>query len=135
MGRVGGCVYIHPGVRAECRVRPRLAARIHAGATARVGATGHDDDESGEQSDGEDDDQSADEDDATLAQLDKDFRRDRARVRGSSNLSELRSIRADQSAALAGYQTPTFRLRTRDINEEIDARVTDLRASRDPRGS
>lgn len=94
-----------------------------------------DDDESGEESDEEDDDQPADEVDATLAQLDKDFRRLRARVRGSSDLSELRSIRADQSAALAGPQTPTFRLRTRDIIEEIDARVTDVRASRGPRGS
>jgi len=93
------------------------------------------DDESAEESDEEDDDQPADEADATLAQLDKDFRRLRARVRGSSDLSELRSIRADQSAALAGPQTPTFRLRTMDIIEEIDARVTDVRASRGPRGS
>ncbi len=94
-----------------------------------------DEEESDNESDEEDDDQPADEDDATLAQLDKDFRRLRARVRGSSDLSELRSIRADQSAAMAGPQTPTFRLRTRDIIEEIDARVTDVRASRGPRGS
>ncbi len=94
-----------------------------------------DEEESDNESDEEDDDQLADEDDATLAQLDKDFRRLRARVRGSSDLSELRSIRADQSAAMAGPQTPTFRLRTKDIIEEIDARVTDVRASRGPRGS
>lgn len=94
-----------------------------------------DEEESDNESDEEDDDQPADEDDATLAQLDKDFRRLRARVRGSSDLSELRSIRADQSAAMAGPQTPTFRLRTRDIIEEIDVRVTDVRASRGPRGS
>ena len=94
-----------------------------------------DEEESDNESDEEDDDQPADEDDATLAQLDKDFRRLRTRVRGSSDLSELRSIRADQSAAMAGPQTPTFRLRTRDIIEEIDARVTDVRASRGPRGS
>jgi hypothetical protein len=94
-----------------------------------------DEEESDNESDEEDDDQPADEDDATLAQLDKDFRMLRARVRGSSDLSELRSIRADQSAAMAGPQTPTFRLRTRDIIEEIDARVTDVRASRGPRGS
>lgn len=94
-----------------------------------------DEEESDNDSDEEDDDQPADEDDATLSQLDKDFRRLRARVRGSSDLSELRSIRADQSAAMAGPQTPTFRLRTRDIIEEVDARVTDVRASRGPRGS
>lgn len=94
-----------------------------------------DEEESDNESDEEDNDQPADEDDATLAQLDKDFRRLRARVRGSSDLSELRSIRADQSAAMAGPQTPTFRLRTRDIIEEIDVRVTDVRASRGPRGS
>jgi hypothetical protein len=94
-----------------------------------------DDDDLDDDDSDDEDDTSAEEDDATLAQLDKDFRRLRARVRGSSDLSELRSIRADQSAALAGPQTPTFRLRTRDIIEEIDARVTDVRASRGPRGS
>ena len=94
-----------------------------------------DDDESDEVSGEDADEDVPEEDDATLAQLDKDFRRLRARVRGSSDLSELRSIRADQSAAMAGPQTPTFRLRTRDIIEEIDARVTDVRASRGPRRS
>ena len=93
-----------------------------------------DDEEFDEESDDEDD-ASEEESDEMLAQLDKDFRKLRARVRGLSDLSELRSIRADQSAAMAGPQTPTFRLRTRDIIEEIDARVTDVRASRGPRGS
>lgn len=85
----------------------------------------------------EDDDGDADEgddvpveDDEMLARLDKEFRKLRARVRGSSDLSELRSIRADQTAALAGGLTPTVRLRTLDIIEAIDDRVTDLRARR-----
>ena len=65
-----------------------------------------------------------------LARLDKDFRKLRNRVRASTDLSELRSIRADQAGALAGNLSPTTRLRTLDIMEIIDERVTDLRASR-----
>jgi hypothetical protein len=42
----------------------------------------------------------------------------------------LRSIRADQTTALARGLTPTVRLRTLDIIEAIDDRVTDLRARR-----
>lgn len=68
--------------------------------------------------------------DAMLAQLDRDFRKLRARVRASTDLSELRSIRADQTAALAGPLTPTTHLRTIDIIEAIDDRATDLRARR-----
>ena len=92
------------------------------------------DEEADDESEADSDDDS-EEDDATLAQLDRDFRKLRARIRGLSDLSELREIRGHQTAALAGYQTPTFRLRTLDIVEEIDARVTDLRASRGPRNS
>jgi hypothetical protein len=85
-------------------------------------------DSDGEASDDEDD--LAVEDDAMLARLDKDFRKLRARVRASNDPSELRSIRFDQTAALAGPLTPTTRLRTIDIIEAIDDRVTDLRARR-----
>ncbi|MFZ5477326.1 MAG: hypothetical protein ACOZNI_11185 [Myxococcota bacterium] len=75
------------------------------------------------------------EDEASLARLDKEFRKLRARVRGLTNVSELREIRGHQTESLAGRLTPTVRLRTQDIVEEIDTRVTDLRASRGPRGS
>jgi hypothetical protein len=95
-----------------------------------------DDDESGEESDDdadddadEDDDQPA-EDDAMLARLDKAYRALRAQVRAVSDLSELRTMRSEHAAALAGRQSPTLRLRTLDIIEAIDDRVTDLRASR-----
>jgi hypothetical protein len=87
---------------------------------------GDDDDEADD--DDADDDPPA-EDDAMLARLDKAYRETRARVR-VSDLSELRTMRSDHSAALAGRQSPTVRLRTLDIIELIDARVTDLRASR-----
>jgi hypothetical protein len=86
-----------------------------------------DDDEDGE--DDEDDDQPV-EDDAMLARLDKAYRALRARVRAVSDLPELRTMRSEHAAALAGRQSPTLRLRTLDIIEAIDDRVTDLRASR-----
>ena len=97
-----------------------------------------DNDESGEESDDdaeddEDDDEDDDppaEDDAMLARLDKAYRALRARVRAVSDLSELRTMRSEHTAALAGRQSPTLRLRTLDIIEAIDDRVTDLRASR-----
>lgn len=91
-----------------------------------------DDDESDEESeadDDDDDDDGPDEDDDMLARLDKAYRETRARVR-VADLSELRTMQSEHTAALAGRQSPTVRLRTLDIIELIDARVTDLRASR-----
>ena len=88
-------------------------------------------DESDEDADETDDeDELPVEDDEMLARLDKAYRALRAKVRASKDLSELRSIRADQTAALSGRLTPTVRLRTLDIIELIDDRVTDLRAAR-----
>lgn len=75
------------------------------------------------------------EDEAALARLDRAFRALRGRVRACSDLSELRTWRAEQAAALAGRLTPTVRLRTLDIIEAIDDRVTDLRALRAGRRS
>jgi hypothetical protein len=78
-----------------------------------------DDDESGEESDKEDDDHQPAEDDAMLARLDKAYRALRAQVRAVSDLSELRTMRSEHTAALAGRQSPTLRLRTLDIIEAI----------------
>ncbi len=95
-----------------------------------------DDDDEFESVDEESDDEAEEgdelpeEDDALLARLDKAFRELRARVRKSSDLSQLRVWRADQVASLAGRLTPTVRLRTLDIIEAIDDRVTDVRALR-----
>lgn len=93
-----------------------------------------DDDESGEESeddaDGDEDDDPPAEDEAMLARLDKAYRTLRAQVRAVSDLSELRTMRSEHTAALAGRQSPTLRLRTLDIIEAIDDRVTNLRASR-----
>ena len=75
------------------------------------------------------------EDEAALARLDRAFRALRGRVRACSDVSELRTWRAEQAAALAGRLTPTVRLRTLDIIEAIDDRVTDLRALRAGRRS
>jgi len=78
----------------------------------------------------EEDDTLPEEDDDMLARLDKEFRKLRARVRASTDPSELWSMRAEHTAALAERQTPTVRHRTLDIIEAIDDRVTDLRARR-----
>ena len=101
-------------------------------ANGDFGAEDESGDESGDEDDAgaEADNDVPEEDDEMLGRLDKDFRRLRARVRASTDLSELRSIRADQVGALAGYLSPTTRLRTLDIMEIIDERVTDLRAGR-----
>ena len=95
-----------------------------------------DNDESGEEPDDDaeddedDDDDPPVEDDAMLARLDKAYRALRARVRAISDLSELRTMRSEHAAALAERLSPTLRMRTLDIIEAIDDRVTDLRASR-----
>lgn len=78
----------------------------------------------------EEDDELPAEDAASLARLDKAFRALRTRVRACSDLSQLRAWRAEQVAELGGRLTPTVRLRTLDIIEAIDDRVTDLRAVR-----
>lgn len=105
--------------------------------------SGDDDDESDEESGDDDDDADDDvpeendvddeppvEDEVMLARLDKAYRALRARIRAVSDLSELRTMRSEHTAALAGRQSPTLRLRTLDIIEAIDDRVTNLRASR-----
>jgi hypothetical protein len=94
-----------------------------------------DDESDDDESYDDEDDELPEEDEASLGQLDREFRKLRARVRGLTDLSELRSIRGHQTESLVGRLTPTVRLRTQDIVEEIDARVTDLRASRGPRSS
>ena len=86
------------------------------------------DDDEGD--DGDTDDDQPAEDDAMLARLDKAYRALRARVRAVSDLSELRTMRSEHANALAERQSPTLRLRTLDIIEAIDDRVTNLRASR-----
>lgn len=96
------------------------------------------DDESGDDADSDsedDDDDLADEDEAALARLDKEFRRQRTRIRAMTDLSELRALRREHADALTEHLGPMTRLRTQDLIEEIDIRVTDIRASRGPRGS
>ena len=107
--------------------------------TNEVGVTAVDSDEDDEDEDDEDDEDDGNgdeeddlpvEDDAMLQRLDKVFRRLRDRVRASTDPSELRTIRNEHTASLAERQTPTVRLRTLDIIEAVDERVTDLRARR-----
>jgi hypothetical protein len=82
-----------------------------------------------------DDDDLPEEDEAGLARLDREFRKQRGQIRSATDLSALRTMRAEYAAALGERQSPTVRLRTQDLIEEIDARVTDIRASRGPRSS
>ena len=95
------------------------------------------DDDSGYDADNEsdDDDDVPDEDEAALARLDKEFRKQRTRIRAMTDLSELRALRGEHADALTERLGPMTRLRTQDLIEEIDIRVTDIRASRGPRGS
>ena len=90
-----------------------------------------DDDDEG----GDDDDELPEEDEAALARLDKEFRKQRTRIRSMTDLSELRTLRGVHADALNERMGPMARLRTQDLIEEIDIRVTDIRASRGPRGS
>ena len=83
----------------------------------------------------DDDDDVPDEDEAALARLDKEFRKQRTRIRAMTDLSELRALRGEHADALTERLGPMTRLRTQDLIEEIDIRVTDIRASRGPRGS
>ena len=85
-------------------------------------------DDEGDDDQESDDEQPPPEDDAMLARLDKEFRKVRARVRASTDPSELRTLRNEHTAALTDRLSPTVRLRTLDIIEAIDERVTDLRA-------
>ncbi len=113
--------------------------------TAANDAFDEDDDESDDDSDddGEDEDEDEDEygdelpeeDEAALARLDKEFRKQRTRIRSMTDLSELRTLRGVHADALNERMGPMARLRTQDLIEEIDIRVTDIRASRGPRGS
>ena len=85
--------------------------------------------------DDDDDNDVPDEDEAALARLDKEFRKQRTRIRAMTDLSELRALRGEHADALTERLGPMTRLRTQDLIEEIDIRVTDIRASRGPRGS
>lgn len=77
------------------------------------------------------------EDDDILARLDKAYRAVRARVRAGSDLSELRRMRSEHAAALAGRQSPTLRLRTLDIidghRRPTESWTSRQRGSRRPR--
>lgn len=90
------------------------------------------DEEGGEDEEAAEDDEgaSAEEDEAALGRLDVAFRALRAKVRASSDLVELRTMRAQYLESLGERLSPTVRLRTRDLLEEIDERVTELRARR-----
>lgn len=85
-------------------------------------------DDEGDDDQESDDEQPPPEDDAMLARLDNEFRKVRARVRASTDPSELRTLRNEHTASLTDRLSPTVRLRTLDIIEAIDERVTDLRA-------
>ena len=85
--------------------------------------------------DSDDDDDPPEGDEAALARLDKEFRKQRTRIRAMTNLSELRALRGEHADALTERLGPMTRLRTQDLIEEIDIRVTDIRASRGPRAS
>lgn len=67
---------------------------------------------------------------AGLAALDQLYRELRGKIRSSSDPVALRSMRAEYVASLSARLSPTTRLRTNDLIELIDERVTDIRATR-----
>lgn len=85
-----------------------------------------DDEEEGD----EDDDPGTEETAEGLAALERAFHRLRAQVRASSDVVALRAMRAEYLESLSSPMSPTTRLRTQDVIDLIDERVTDLRAAR-----
>ncbi len=78
----------------------------------------------------DEDDEDDDDEEEVLAQIDKAFRADRARIRSCEDVDELRRLRAE-FVALVGSAGHTARaIRSRDLIELVDDRITDLRARR-----
>ena len=89
-----------------------------------------DDDDDEEEEGDEDDDPGTEETAEGLAALERAFHRLRAQVRASSDVVALRAMRAEYLDSLSSPMSPTTRLRTQDVIDLIDERVTDLRAAR-----
>jgi hypothetical protein len=83
-------------------------------------------DEEQKEEEGDDDD---DDDDDDEAEVERQFREHRARVRACANLDDLRQMRANlRHAVSAGTVQGASRIRAKDLIELIDDRITDVRA-------
>ena len=77
----------------------------------------------------EEDEDEVDDEVEDLANVDRQFREQRARVRSCSDLDELRQMRANlRHAVSAGTVQGATRIRATDLIELIDDRISDVRA-------
>lgn len=91
--------------------------------------TEHDEDEYEDDEVEESEDEEEDDEDSDLANVDRQFREQRARVRSCSDLDELRQMRANlRHAVSAGTVQGATRIRATGLIELIDDRITDVRA-------
>lgn len=79
----------------------------------------------------EEEDEEEEDEEELLARIERAFRTERARIRACEDLHELRAMRADhQSLVTNRNAAPAARIRSRDLVELVDDRVTDLKAKR-----
>lgn len=79
----------------------------------------------------EEDEEEAEDPEEVLARIEKAFRSERARIRSTEDLHELRALRAECEALLSNAGAPqAARIRARDLVELVDDRLTDLKAKR-----
>ncbi len=87
-----------------------------------------DEDESDE--DDADEDESDDDEAERLERIEKAFRAERAVVRASDNVGDLRAKRREYQVILANTANSVGRLRMNDLIELVDEQVTNLKAKR-----
>jgi hypothetical protein len=79
----------------------------------------------------EDEEEEGEDPDVVLARIEKAFRTERARIRASVDIGELRALRSEYQALESNARMPqAARIRARDLVELIDDRVTDIKAKR-----
>lgn len=88
-----------------------------------------DNDDEDEDLDEEEEEEEEDEEEL-FAKIEQAFRTERARIRNSEDLYELRTMRAEYQALDTGGRSQACRIRARDLIALVDDRVTDLKAKR-----
>lgn len=87
-----------------------------------------DDDEEEEDSMEEEEDDEED-DEELFARIEQAFRTDRARIRACEDLQQLRAMRAENQAIASNPNAnQAVRIRSRDLVELVDDRITDVKA-------
>ncbi len=88
-------------------------------------------DEGNEEGDEEKDEDEAEDPEVVLARVERAFRTERARIRASEDVQELRALRSEfQTLESNGRMPQSARIRAHDLVELIDDRITDIKAMR-----